>query len=82
MKPLTNQPVLFTVRASLQNDIYDLYCSSEEDTKLIKLVQEGMNTSYFNSCPLSSSELCLIDSANKIREAIPLSSQETKPKEL
>ncbi len=36
MKPLTNQPVLFTVRASLQNDIYDLYCSSDEDTKLIK----------------------------------------------
>ena len=55
---------------------------NNEDTKLIKLVQEGMNTSYFNSGPLASSEVCLIDSANKIREAIPLSSQETKPKEL
>ena len=55
---------------------------NNEDTKLIKLVQEGMNTSYFNSGPLASSELCLIDSANKIREAIPLSSQETEPKEL
>ena len=55
---------------------------NNEDTKLINLVQEGMNTNYFKSGPLASSEVCLIDSANKIREAIPLSSQETKPKEL
>ena len=55
---------------------------NNEDTKLINLVQEGMNTNYFKSGPLASSEVCLIDSANKIREAIPLSSQETEPKEL
>ena len=55
---------------------------NNEDTKLINLVQEGMNTNNFRSGPLASSEVCLIDSANKIREAIPLSSQETEPKEL
>ena len=55
---------------------------NDEDTKLINLVQEGMNTNYFKSGPLASSEVCLIDSANKIREAIPLSSNETEPKEL
>ena len=55
---------------------------NNEDTKLINLVQEGMNTNYFKSGPLASSEVCLIDSANKIREAIPLSSNETEPKEL
>ncbi len=55
---------------------------NNEDTKLINLVQEGMNTNYFKSGPLASSEVCLIDSANKIRKAIPLSSQETEPKEL
>ena len=55
---------------------------NNEDTKLINLVQEGMNTNYFKSGPFASSEVCLIDSANKIRDAIPLSSQETEPKEL
>ena len=55
---------------------------NNEDTKLINLVQEGMNTNYFKSGPLASSEVCLIDSANKIRDAIPLSSEETEPKEL
>ena len=55
---------------------------NNEDTKLINLVQEGMNTNCFKSGPLASSEVCLIDSANKIREAIPLSSQETEPEKL
>ena len=55
---------------------------NNEDTKLINLVQEGMNTNNFKSGPLASSEVCLIDSANKIREAIPLSSQETEPEKL
>ena len=54
---------------------------NNEDTDLINLVQEGMNTSHFRSGPLASSEVCLIDSANKIREAIPISRQELKPKE-
>ena len=55
---------------------------NNEDTKLINLVQEGMNTNYFKSGPLASSEVCLIDSANKIRDAIPVSNQDIEPKEL
>jgi len=35
-KTLTNNPVLFTVRANLQNDIYDLYCINDETSKLTK----------------------------------------------
>ena len=54
---------------------------NNEDTYLINLVQEGMNTNNFKSGPLASSEVCLIDSANKIREAIPISRQELKPHE-
>ena len=41
-----------------------------------------MNTNYFKSGPLASSEVCLIDSAKKIRDAIALSAEETEPKEL
>ena len=54
---------------------------NNEDTHLINLVQEGMNTKNFKSGPLASSEICLIDSANKIRKAIPVSNQEVKPQE-
>ncbi len=54
---------------------------NNEDTYLINLVQEGMNTNNFQSGPLASSEVCLIDSANKIRKAIPVSKQELKPNE-
>jgi phenylpropionate dioxygenase-like ring-hydroxylating dioxygenase large terminal subunit len=52
---------------------------NNEDTKLIKFVQEGMNTGKFKSGPLAESEVCLIDSANKIREAIPVSRFEDQP---
>ena len=54
---------------------------NNEDTYLINLVQEGMNTNKFKSGPLASSEVCLIDSANKVRKAIPISNQELKPLE-
>ena len=54
---------------------------NNEDTKLINFVQEGMNTGKFKSGPLATSEVCLIDSANKIREAIPVSRLEEKPEE-
>ena len=37
-----------------------------------------MNTNKFKSGPLASSEVCLIDSANKIRKAIPITNQELK----
>ena len=52
---------------------------NNEDTHLINLVQEGMNTNNFKSGPLAASEVCLIDSANKIREAIPIARKELKP---
>jgi hypothetical protein len=39
-----------------------------------------MNTGKFKSGPLAKSEVCLIDSANKIREAIPVSKLEDQPK--
>ena len=54
---------------------------NNEDTHLIYLVQEGMNTNNFKSGPLASSEVCLIDSANKVREAIPLAKKENQPSE-
>jgi hypothetical protein len=38
-----------------------------------------MNTGKFKSGPLAESEVCLIDSANKIREAIPVSRFEDQP---
>lgn len=54
---------------------------NNEDTKLINFVQEGMGTDRFASGPLASSEVCLIDSANKIREAIPVCTLNQKPDE-
>ena len=54
---------------------------NNEDTKLISFVQEGMNTGKFKSGPLATSEVCLIDSANKIRKAIPVSRLEQMPEE-
>jgi phenylpropionate dioxygenase-like ring-hydroxylating dioxygenase large terminal subunit len=54
---------------------------NNEDTRLINLVQEGMNTHKFESGPLASTEVCLIDSANKIRSAIPIARLESQPKE-
>jgi phenylpropionate dioxygenase-like ring-hydroxylating dioxygenase large terminal subunit len=52
---------------------------NNEDTHLINMVQEGMNTNNFKSGPLAASEVCLIDSANKIRQAIPIARKELKP---
>ncbi len=52
-----------------------------EDTDLISRVQEGMATSAFNQGPFAKSELCLIDSAEKIRGLIPVARQSTKPSE-
>ena len=51
-----------------------------EDTRLINWVQQGMATSAFESGPLASSEVCLIDSAEKIRETIPVSKLDREPK--
>jgi hypothetical protein len=40
-----------------------------------------MNTGKFKAGPLATSEVCLIDSANKVREAIPVSRLEERPEE-
>ena len=50
-----------------------------EDTRLIKWVQEGMQTSAFQSGPLAKYEICLIDSAEKIRQAIPIATLDQEP---
>jgi phenylpropionate dioxygenase-like ring-hydroxylating dioxygenase large terminal subunit len=50
-----------------------------EDTELINFVQEGMETSAYSSGPLAESEICLIDSAEKIRNSIPVSRLEVEP---
>ena len=52
---------------------------NSEDTRLIKWVQEGMQTSAFQSGPLAKSEICLIDSAEKIRQAIPIATLDQEP---
>ena len=50
-----------------------------EDTELINWVQEGMETSGFESGALADSEVCLIDSAEKIRKAIPVATLHQEP---
>ena len=50
-----------------------------EDTNLIKWVQEGMLSSAFESGLLAKSEISLIDSAEKIRRAIPVSTLNQEP---
>jgi phenylpropionate dioxygenase-like ring-hydroxylating dioxygenase large terminal subunit len=52
-----------------------------EDTDLIGRVQEGMGTSGFTSGPLAKTEICLIDSAEKIRASIPVARLSKKPDE-
>ncbi len=50
-----------------------------EDTELINWVQEGMETLGFESGALADSEVCLIDSAEKIRKAIPVATLHQEP---
>jgi phenylpropionate dioxygenase-like ring-hydroxylating dioxygenase large terminal subunit len=50
-----------------------------EDTQLINWVQEGMNTSGFNKGPLAKTEACLIDSNQKIQNAIPVAKMDAEP---
>ena len=52
-----------------------------EDTDLISRVQDGMGTSGYSSGPLAKTEVCLIDSAEKIRTAMPVSRLSQKPEE-
>ena len=52
---------------------------NNEDTQLINWVQEGMNTSGFNKGPLAKTEACLIDSNQKIQNAIPVAKIDIEP---
>ena len=52
-----------------------------EDTDLISRVQDGMGTSGFTSGPLAKTEVCLIDSAEKIRAAMPVARLSHQPDE-
>ena len=54
---------------------------NNEDTQLINWVQEGMNSNKFKNGPLAETEICLIDSATKIRKSIPVASLQTAPEE-
>jgi len=42
-----------------------------EDTILISRVQDGMGSSSFDCGPLAETEVCLIDSVRRIKEALP-----------
>ncbi|HXV73330.1 MAG TPA: aromatic ring-hydroxylating dioxygenase subunit alpha [Sphingomonadales bacterium] len=50
-----------------------------EDKALIEGVQAGMGTSRFQSGPLASREICLIDAAEQVRKAIPAAKLGEKP---
>jgi len=45
-----------------------------EDTAIINRVQDGMGSSSFTSGPLAKTEVCLLDSNRRIREAVPAAS--------
>jgi phenylpropionate dioxygenase-like ring-hydroxylating dioxygenase large terminal subunit len=44
---------------------------NEEDTALIRRVQQGMGSSFYTPGPLGKSEVCLRSFANKLRRIIP-----------
>ena len=54
---------------------------NNEDTQLINWVQEGMNSNKFKDGPLAKTEICLIDSASKVRNSLPVASLQIAPKE-
>ena len=50
-----------------------------EDAALVARVQQGMGSSSFTSGPFAEREILLIDSAERIRQTIPVSRHETEP---
>jgi phenylpropionate dioxygenase-like ring-hydroxylating dioxygenase large terminal subunit len=50
-----------------------------EDTELISRVQDGMQSSSFITGPLAKTEVCLLDSNRRIREAVPAAESYSKP---
>lgn len=53
-----------------------------EDTDLIARVQDGMQSSSFVTGPLAKTEVCLLDSNRRIREAVPAAAELAKPDNL
>jgi phenylpropionate dioxygenase-like ring-hydroxylating dioxygenase large terminal subunit len=52
---------------------------NEEDTALIRRVQQGMGSSFYRPGPLGKSEVCLRSFATKLRRLIPETRLETPP---
>jgi len=52
---------------------------NEEDTALIRRVQQGMGSSYYRPGPLGESEVCLRSFASKLRRIIPEARLESPP---
>ena len=50
-----------------------------EDTVLIERVQQGMASSSYTTGPLAATEVCLIDSVEKMQDAIPVSKRDKAP---
>ncbi|WP_417465003.1 aromatic ring-hydroxylating oxygenase subunit alpha [Kordiimonas sp.] len=50
-----------------------------EDTAIISRVQDGMASSSFTSGPLAKTEVCLLDSVRRIREALPQTMSRQQP---
>jgi phenylpropionate dioxygenase-like ring-hydroxylating dioxygenase large terminal subunit len=54
---------------------------NEEDTALIRRVQQGMGSSFYRPGPLGKSEVCLRSFAQKLRRIIPETRLEAPPEE-
>jgi carnitine monooxygenase subunit len=52
---------------------------NREDTELIERVQEGMNSSSYDTGPLGSTEVCLRSFARKFRELVPVARERRRP---
>jgi phenylpropionate dioxygenase-like ring-hydroxylating dioxygenase large terminal subunit len=52
---------------------------NREDTQLVKRMQDGMGSTGFTAGPLASNESCLIDSARRMRQTIPIANQTIQP---
>ena len=50
-----------------------------EDSALVERVQAGMASSSYGSGPFAASEVCLIDSARRLRKLLPVAELEVEP---
>ncbi|MCH8201788.1 MAG: aromatic ring-hydroxylating dioxygenase subunit alpha [Proteobacteria bacterium] len=52
---------------------------NSEDTALVERVQAGMASASYSSGPLAESEVCLIDSARRLRALLPVAERRQEP---